>query len=75
MARPEMESYRDAWWENHIATADTPKKKVHALQGKILADISRLPEGRREAAWEMAARELTGILDEIQIKVAEEAWA
>ncbi|MFE0472400.1 hypothetical protein ACFW2V_12370 [Streptomyces sp. NPDC058947] len=75
MARPEMETYRDRWWTDRLRAADTPKKRVHALQGKLLADISRLPEDQRDAAWEMAARELAGIIDEIHIKVAEEVWA
>jgi hypothetical protein len=75
VAYPERETYRDTWWEARLKEADTPQKKVTVLQGKILADISKLPERHRDAARELAAHVLEGLVDEIQIKVAEEAWA
>lgn len=71
MARPEMDTYRDQWWEQHLRAASTPRKKVHALQSKILADVARLSPEQQDAACELVAQHLKNILDEVQIKVAE----
>lgn len=75
MARPEMDTYRDQWWEQRLKQANTPRKKVHALQSKLLADLTRLPPEQQDAACELVVENLANLLDEVQIKVVEEAWA
>lgn len=74
MARREDDSYRDKWWEDKLAGADTPKKKVTVLQAKILADIQKLPENQREEALELASVMLENLVDEIAIRIEEERW-
>lgn len=74
VSRREDDSYRDKWWEEKLAGADTPKKKVTVLQAKILADIQKLPEDQRGEALELAAVMLENLADEIAIRAEEERW-
>lgn len=75
MARPECTPHRDRWWEERMKNAQTPKAKVTVSMNKILADLSRLPEEQQNPAREMVAMLLGGVIEEVEIKVAEEAWA
>jgi len=71
---PKSASGREQFWEDRIANASTPRKKVYALQSKMLADIERLPPHLQDEARAVAVAHLSDALDEIQIKLAEEVW-
>lgn len=73
MGRPDPNTYREKFWEERLAGADTPRKRVYLLQNKMLADIEGLPSEQQDAARELAVTGLEDILDEIRIRVAEAA--
>lgn len=75
MGRPDPNTYREKFWKERLAGADTPRKRVYLLQNKMLADIEGLPSEQQDAARELAAIGLEDILDEIRIRVAEAARA
>lgn len=75
MARPDRSSHRDKWWEERLKGAQTPKAKVTVLQGKLLADLSRLPEQFQDEARDLTALLLEGVLDELAIKTIELEWS
>jgi hypothetical protein len=75
VGRPDPNTYRERFWEERLAGADTPRKKVYLLQNKMLADIEGLPSEHQDAARELAVIGLEDILDEIRIRVVEAARA
>lgn len=68
MARLKNASRREEWYAKQLEAEPTPKGKVLVLQGKLFADIKRLPEERQDEAFEMAADMVQNILDEIEIR-------
>lgn len=75
MARARNGAFRDDWYARQIDGAPTFEKKVHLLHGKLLSDITRLPEQRREEAFELAATMLSDVIDEVEIRRIDERWA
>lgn len=75
MTRPDFEKGRDRFYEERIAGAHTLRGKLHILQGKLLADVARLPDSMRDRAYEKACELLTGVIDEIEIMRVEERWS
>lgn len=75
MGRPDLDTYREQFWEQRLAGADTPRKRVYLLQSKMLADIEGLPSEQQDAARELAVTGLEGILDKIRSQVIKEVRA
>jgi hypothetical protein len=74
VARPECSSYRDEWWDNKLKGAKTPKGRVTVLQNKILADVSKLPEGLQDEMYERIASILEDALEEVALQSREGVW-
>lgn len=75
VARPDLEKGRDRFHEERIAGARSMRGKLHILQGKLLADVARLPDELRDKAYEKACDLVAGAIDEIEILRVEERWS